>query len=105
MRICVFSDIHGNGPAFWPAYEMMLEEKADLYFCLGDLCGYYFDQIEIFRALSRIPNLVCVKGNHGDIFLRIRKGNSELAQTNKEGYGSSMEYLARNETVDFVQWL
>jgi len=105
MRICVFSDIHGNGPAFWAAYDMMLKEKADVYLCLGDLCGYYFDQIEIFKALTRIPNLVCVKGNHDDVFLRILKGDSDLAHMYKEAYGCSMEYLVRHETPDFVQWL
>lgn len=54
MKICVFSDIHGNGPAFRVAYEMIMSEKADINIFLGDLCGYYFDQKEIFFLCFRL---------------------------------------------------
>ena len=53
MRICVFADIHGNGPAFRIAYDMILSEKAAINIFLGDLCGYYFDQKEILLIIVR----------------------------------------------------
>jgi putative phosphoesterase len=105
MKICIFSDIHGNGPAFWRAYKMMIKEKADIYVFLGDLCGYYFDQIPIFDALNTLPNLVCVKGNHDESFLKIREGDLQLASIYKERYGSSIEHLMCQETTELVQWL
>jgi predicted phosphodiesterase len=40
-KICIFSDIHGNGPAFAAGYPLIVEEQADLYVYLGDLCGYW----------------------------------------------------------------
>lgn len=30
MNICIFSDIHGNGPAFNAAYKMIVAENADM---------------------------------------------------------------------------
>jgi predicted phosphodiesterase len=68
MRICLFSDIHGNGPAVRAAHPMIMSEKADVHVFLGDLCGYYFDQNEIFILLQSIPNLVALKGNHDQFF-------------------------------------
>lgn len=105
MKICIFSDIHGNGPAFWPAYKMMIKEKADIYLFLGDLCGYYFDQIPIFDALNSFPNLMCVKGNHDESFLKISAGDSRLASIYKERYGSSIERLMCQEKNELVRWL
>ena len=49
MKICLFSDIHGNGPAFEAAYTKLMGEQADLNIFLGDLCGYYFDELEILK--------------------------------------------------------
>ena len=57
MRICLFGDIHGNGPAFRIACKAIVAESADLNIFLGDLCGYYYDQLDIFDMLREIPNL------------------------------------------------
>jgi len=105
MKICVFSDIHGNGPAFRVAYDMILSEKADLNIFLGDLCGYYFDQKEIFLMLQTIPNLVVLKGNHDDIFLRIINKDEELRRAYIKKYGNSMENLLGEDAEELNQWL
>ncbi len=105
MNICVFSDIHGNGPAFSVAYDMILSEKADLNVFLGDLCGYYFDQKEIFLMLKTIPNLIALKGNHDEFFLRIINKNEELRQAYIKRYGNSMEKLLGEDVEELNQWL
>ena len=105
MRICVFSDIHGNWPAFRVAYDMIISEKADLNVFLGDLCGYYFDQKKIFFMLKTIPNLIALKGNHDLIFLRIVNKNEEVRQAYLEKYGNSMENLLDTDPRELIQWL
>ncbi len=105
MKICIFSDIHGNGPAFNAAYGMITSEKADINIFLGDLCGYYYDQMEILDRLTAIPKLSAVKGNHDHIFLGIISGDSELGVTYMKKYGCSMENLLNNDTTGLVRWL
>ena len=105
MRICIFSDIHGNGPAFRVAHEMIMSEKADINLFLGDLCGYYFDQSETFLMLQTIPNLISLKGNHDSIFLRIFKKDEKLRQAYVKEYGNSMENLLCEDVHELVQWL
>ena len=105
MKVCLFSDIHGNGPAFFSAYPRILSEDADLNLYLGDLCGYYYDQVEIFSALCEMPNLVCLKGNHDLIFAKLAKGDNGLRMEYLERYGRSMENLLEYGTDDFEAWL
>jgi predicted phosphodiesterase len=105
MKICVFSDIHGNGPAFRVAHEMIISETADINLFLGDLCGYYFDQIEIFLMLQMIPNLISLKGNHDSIFLRIIDKDEKLRQDYAKKYGNSMESLLHEDVQGLIQWL
>jgi len=105
MKLCVFSDIHGNGPAFEAAYALILAEHADINIFLGDLCGYYYDQLEVFQLLCRMPNLIAVKGNHDAIFLEILKGNERVRKQYLQKYGMSMEHLLAQEYTELVSWL
>ncbi|MCP4613875.1 MAG: metallophosphoesterase family protein [Planctomycetes bacterium] len=105
MKVCVFSDIHGNGPAFSKAFGSILSERADLNIFLGDLCGYYYDQMEILHRLKTIPNLLAILGNHDSTFLKILDGNEGLRQTHMEKYGNSMENLLSCDTSDLTKWL
>jgi predicted phosphodiesterase len=105
MRICLFSDIHGNGPAFFAALEQILKEGADRQVFLGDLCGYYYDQLEILAGLGRMPNLTCLKGNHDDMFLRIVAGDRVLRKDYLEQYGHSMENLLQRDSGALSDWL
>ena len=105
MKICVFSDIHGNGPAFSVAYDMILSENADLNVFLGDLCGYYYDQLDILSLLLAIPNLISVLGNHDRIFLDIAAGNCRLRKRYQQKFGMSMDNLVKQTSGDLVAWL
>lgn len=105
MKICLFADIHGNGPAFFAAYPRIVSEHADFNIFLGDLCGYYYDQSKIFGTLRALPNLICIKGNHDDIFLQIASGNQALRQDYLKRYGHSMENLLQEDNSPLKTWL
>lgn len=105
MKICVFADIHGNGPAFHVAYDMIISEKADLNIFLGDLCGYYFDQKQIYEMILSLPHLVALQGNHDQIFLKVVQGDDGLRSDYLRKYGSSLEYLLEDDDPDLRQWL
>lgn len=105
MKICLFSDIHGNGAAFQSAYKMIVSQQADMNIFLGDLCGYYYDQIEIFYLLSAMPNLIAIKGNHDVIFLKVLEGDEGLRQMYLKRYGYSMENLLDKDTTELAKWL
>ncbi len=105
MRICAFADTHGNDIAFLQALPDMLAEEPDQYLFLGDICGYYYAQLDIFRALQRLPNLTAIKGNHDQIFMDIQGGNEELRQNYLSRYGSSMEKLSSTADRAFCSWL
>lgn len=84
---------------------MLKGEGADLYLFLGDLCGYYFDQEEIFTELLNIPNLIALRGNHDQILLEISRGDEILRQNYLEKFGRSMEYLLEKDCHDMILWL
>ena len=99
MKICVFSDIHGNIEAF----DKMISNETgnvDAYIFAGDIWGYFYDQSEIIDRMSAITNLYAVKGNH-DEYYRGREITPELI--NK--YGSS--YLAdiTDKQLGFIKGL
>lgn len=62
MRILLISDVHAN----LTALEAVIADAGqfDAAWCLGDLVGYGPDGNECVQRVSRLPNLLCVKGNH-----------------------------------------
>lgn len=83
MRICIFSDIHGNIEAL----EKMLDAEkgnVDLFIFAGDIFGYFYCQKEIIDILMSMENLIAVKGNHERNYLT-ESVNKDLL----EKYGSS----------------
>jgi putative phosphoesterase len=105
MVICIFSDIHGNGPAFMEGRKAIVAENADLNIFLGDLCGYYYDQIQILDGLRSIDNLISLGGNHDAMFLEIKAGNQSLRKQYLSQYGHCMEHLLEEDNADLVAWL
>ncbi len=105
MRICLFSDIHGNGVVFDAAYGSILGENADLNIFLGDLCGYYFDELEIYQKLILMPHLIALRGNHDNMFLSAAEGNGDVQSEYLLKYGSSMGNFLRKDNKPMVQWL
>lgn len=99
MRICVFSDVHGN----YEAFQKMLSaesENAELFIFAGDVFGYFYNQKEILRDMMKMPALLAVKGNHDEYY---------LSQTDKkqliDKYGSSYTSVLLAEQVDFLKSL
>ncbi len=68
MKLCVFSDIHGNLPFFEEFLRAAASEKPDRMIFLGDSVSYYPWGCEVIRRLREI-GAVCVEGNH-DSMLR-----------------------------------
>jgi diadenosine tetraphosphatase ApaH/serine/threonine PP2A family protein phosphatase len=73
MQVLVVSDIHANRPAL----DSVLADASadgrsyDAVWCLGDLIGYGPDPNECVERVRRLPNLVCLIGNHDQAALGI----------------------------------
>ncbi len=105
MKVGIFSDIHGNIYAFKKVWEKLKQESCDLYLMLGDICGYYYYQNEIIDILRNIENIVCVRGNHDDLFLKILK-DAGLEKEYATQYGKSCSILKNSiskENLEFIQ--
>src|SRR6185436_12514757 len=92
MRLGVFSDIHGNMYAFEKVWQALQAEKCDQYCFLGDVCGYYYSQNEAIALLKACPNLICLLGNHDELFLRMLNDRA-VEDMYLEKYGKSNSLL------------
>ena len=65
--ILIFSDVHGNLPAF----ELMLKKEKNIkeYICLGDLVNYGPWSNECVDLAVSIPNITLLMGNHEEAFI------------------------------------
>lgn len=80
MKIAIFSDIHGNLPAF----EKMLKDagNVDQYICLGDVVNYGPWSNECVEFVSKLKNCILISGNHEKYFLeRKYQGNNDITRT------------------------
>ncbi len=79
MKVLIYSDVHGNLPAF----EIMLEKEGecDKYICLGDLVNYGpWSNACVDLALS-LPNSTLVMGNHEEAFISGKyPGSNKMVQ-------------------------
>jgi len=68
MKVLIYSDVHGNLPAF----EIMLEKEGscDKYICLGDLVNYGPWSNECVELALSLPNSTIIMGNHEDAFIK-----------------------------------
>lgn len=77
MKVLIFSDVHGNLPAF----EKMLthEKDCEQYICLGDLVNYGPWSNECVELALSLENVVLIQGNHEDYFIEGKyPGNNQL---------------------------
>ncbi|MDE6747888.1 MAG: metallophosphatase family protein [Lachnospiraceae bacterium] len=99
MRICIFSDIHGNSDAL----ERMLDAEkgnVDLFIFAGDIFGYFYCQREIIDILMSMKNLIAVKGNHERNYLSGSIDNDLL-----EKYGSSYSTILSDSQREYLKQL
>lgn len=74
MRWLIYSDVHGNLPAF----EKMLkhETSIDSYICLGDLVNYGPWSNECVELAKTLPNSIILMGNHEEFFINGNYGGT-----------------------------
>lgn len=106
MKYLIFSDVHGNMPAFKQFLRDTADQKYDQIVFLGDFIGYYYDPEEIITH-CRVNNFTCILGNHDDYFLKMLAG--EIEETYLVGrYGHSYRRAKEtisNKNVDFLKSL
>lgn len=105
MKICIFSDIHGN---FYALEKFLIKSKElgiDLYIFCGDIFGYYYDQDAVISKLKSMDNLFSIKGNHEQFFLKgCLSLEDELRLINK--FGSSYKDIKEKiscENKEFIK--
>ncbi|MES2808655.1 MAG: metallophosphoesterase family protein [Bacteroidota bacterium] len=68
MRLLIFSDIHGNLPAFEKL--LRVESSVDGYINLGDVVNYAPWSNECVELVASLKNCYNIKGNHEDYFIK-----------------------------------
>lgn len=101
MRYCIFSDIHGNADAL---YQMMNAEEGnvDAYIFLGDIFGYFYDQVAIIDCLKEISNIYMIKGNHDAYYLNSMDNKSQNS-IYRARYGASYDIVLSKEQQSFMR--
>lgn len=87
MKICIFSDIHGNNIAFDKMYNAE-RFNVDLFIFAGDIFGYFYDQQEIVERFMKEDRMLAIKGNHDRDYL-LYKNNEDRKKHLVNKYGSS----------------
>lgn len=80
MKLMIFSDVHGNLPAF----EVALKHAGavDGYICLGDTVDYGPWSNECVDLVLSLPNIIYLEGNHEQDFLKgSHTGDNLVANT------------------------
>lgn len=67
MKTLIYSDVHGNLPAFESILKS--EGKCDAYISLGDLVNYGPWSNECVDLAMSLPNSTFIMGNHEDAFI------------------------------------
>src|SRR5206468_591364 len=106
VRIALFSDVHGNLPAFEAVLDDIRREGVDARWCLGDLVGYGAQPDECVALAAESCDL-CLIGNHdlvvlGRIAISAFSSNAAVAAewTRDRIDERSVEYLSRLEPKD-----
>lgn len=79
MKVLIYSDVHGNLPAF--EKMIALEKHIDGYLCLGDLVNYGPWSNECVDLAGSLPNSILLMGNHEEAFINgVYPGTNPLVQ-------------------------
>lgn len=100
MKHYVMSDIHGMGSLFDEVMAFLNEQDEYQLIFLGDACDRGPDGYRIMKALLENPNVIYLKGNHEDLFVKAAYEAKALAldenisiQKLVEQYGSTYELM------------
>ena len=105
MNHYVMSDIHGMGDLFDEVMNY-LEEDNEPYqlIYLGDACDRGPNGYRIMKQLLRNPNVIYLKGNHEDLFVKAAYAFRRLCQDEHmtsnqiyEAYGRDVSYIMQME--------
>lgn len=103
MRVCFFSDIHGNYEALRGFFESVEFQEIDLMVFGGDFFGYYYSVNETITEL-REREVLCLLGNHDKMFIELLEGKQledELCTKYGNAYRQIVSKISR-ENVDFL---
>lgn len=79
MKILIYSDVHGNLPAF--EKMISIEKEINKYICLGDLVNYGPWSNECVDLAMSLPNSTLILGNHEEAFINgLYPGTNPLVQ-------------------------
>jgi len=99
VKLCFFSDIHGNCYALDEFISNSSKLHIDQYIFCGDIFGYYYEQDAVISNLSRMKNLYCIKGNHDQNYLNVCLGlEDENRFINK--YGNSYKNISEKISAE-----
>ena len=103
MKICFFSDIHGNIEALNSFWENVRQFNVDMFVFGGDIFGYYYHQIEVMDFLLE-NKINCLLGNHDRMFLDLLEGKiDEQYLVNR--YGSSYKDIKNHVAQKYIDFL
>jgi putative phosphoesterase len=104
MKLCVFSDIHGNIDAFNKMIEIE-KNNVDGYIFLGDIFGYFYNQSEIIDKLRSIKNIWAVRGNHDENYMQMMNEGKSIKKELIDKYGSSYSILLNSKQKKYLEQL
>lgn len=96
MKILIYSDVHGNLPAF--EKMISIEKDVDGYICLGDLVNYGPWSNECVDLANSLPNSILIKGNHEEAFI-----NGYYSGTNtlvRDFFNSTYSSFSRVDSIN-----
>ncbi len=96
----VFSDVHGNYEALRAVLSFFKKNGAGGYICCGDIAGYGAQASECVDAITPLPNLHCVMGNHDAALV----GRMDLKWFNPTATAAILynRHFLRGEQLEFI---
>lgn len=84
MKLCIFSDIHGNNYAF-KEFVNQIKYKYDYYLFAGDIYGYYYGVDEVINLMKELVPLKMVIGNHDANYIKLYQSRNKIEYIKKYG--------------------
>jgi predicted phosphodiesterase len=107
VRLCVFSDIHGNLEALNAVLAHARRMGVERYVCLGDIVGYGANPNECIEQIRALGDCPCLLGNHDAAVIGIATNMSgaarkAIAWTRDRLTTANLWYL--KEMEDVMKW-